>query len=65
MKHETAWVNKYFKDTGKQIFVYTLYDLSSMQDYEIEMFAKNELGNSAKTDRLEFKTKGNCIYNNP
>jgi hypothetical protein len=38
---------------------YTLNDLSSLQEYEIQMLAKNIEGNSLHTERLQFKTKGN------
>ena len=57
-KLDTLWLNKTVYDTGRKTMNYTLSGLSSMQEYEIEMFSKNREGTSAKTGRIQFKTKG-------
>ncbi|XP_060568867.1 uncharacterized protein LOC132727411 [Ruditapes philippinarum] len=54
---EHIWLNKSIKDNGDFNMNYTLNDLSSLQEYEIEMFARNIEGNSFHTNRLHFKTK--------
>ncbi|XP_060607688.1 hemicentin-1-like [Ruditapes philippinarum] len=57
MIHELVWLNKSIKDNGDINMNYILNDLSSLQEYEIEMFARNIEGNSLHTERLRFKTK--------
>ncbi|XP_060586233.1 hemicentin-1-like [Ruditapes philippinarum] len=57
MMQEHVWLNKSIKDNGDIFMIYTLNDLSSLQVYAIEMFAKNMEGNSFHTERLHFKTK--------
>jgi hypothetical protein len=59
MIHELVWLNKSIKDSGDINMNYTLNDLSSLQEYEIEMLARNIEGSSFRTNRLRFKTKGN------
>ncbi|XP_060589338.1 hemicentin-1-like [Ruditapes philippinarum] len=54
---EHIWLNKSIKDNGDFNMNYTLNDLSSLQEYEIEMFARNIEGHSFHTNRLHFKTK--------
>ncbi|XP_060598567.1 nephrin-like [Ruditapes philippinarum] len=61
MIHELVWFNKSIKDDGHINMNYTLDELSSLQEYKIEMFAKNIEGNSLHTERLHFKTKAS-IY---
>ncbi|XP_060580181.1 nephrin-like [Ruditapes philippinarum] len=58
IKHDSLWLNKSIQDKGDMNMNYTLNDLRSIQEYEIEMFAKNIEGNSIHTERLYFKTKG-------
>ncbi|XP_060600196.1 nephrin-like [Ruditapes philippinarum] len=57
MKHTNIWRNKSVEDNGAKQMNYTLHDLNSSQEYEIEMFAENINGDSTGTERILFKTK--------
>ena len=55
---EMSWFNNSIIDNGQKTMFYAIYGLSSNKEYEVEMYAKNKEGKSVRTERLQFKTKG-------
>ena len=57
---QADWIEVTIPDSGEALMNYTLSNLSSGTDYEVVLYASNQLGNSTESDMLTIFNK--CKY---